>query len=511
MTSGRAARLWCVLVSLLAALIGMGLLLWLVDDSGPLITISFLDAEGLESGRTPVRYRDVDVGIVTAVHLSPDRKRVLASVRLARAAAGLAVADTHFWIVRPRVESRGISGVGTLLVGSYVGLDAGLSHEAASAFTGLEGPPAVTHGQRGTRYVLRARSQNSIEAGAPVYYRHVDVGRVTAVSLDPDGKGVSIDVFIDAPYHRYIVANTRWWNASGCSLWLDARGLSVSMQSLTGMWFGAVAFQPVTGQSPGAQAPTGMTFVLAENERIADEPPTSAPAVVVMRFAPSLRGLSVGATVDFRGLALGEVTKIEIEHDVGKREPVMLVTMSLYPDRLGQQFRDSAEHVDAVAGRALLRKLVDDGLRGQLRTGNLLTNQLYVALDMFPHALPVRLDLVRSPVELPTVPNALDDLQAEISQMLHTLDRVPFGPVGSELSRSFVRARRLFKLANAQLVPQGRETLGAAKQLLDDAEADLHASPSQGPDFQPAREHLNQALQALGVLSGTLEQRAPAP
>jgi len=485
----------------------MGLLLRFVDGAGPEITISFLDAEGLESGRTPVRYKDVEVGQITAVRLSPDRKRVLASVRLTRAAANFAVKDTRFWIVRPRAETRGVSGIDTLLSGTYVDVDAGRLREAAIAFTGLETPPAVTKAEPGARYVLHTSSLGSIEVGAPVYYRQVDVGRVTAISLDPDGKGVSIDVFVEAPYDRYVGTQTRWWNASGGQLWLDARGLSLDVQSVRAMLFGGVAFQPALGQ---ASAATDTVFELAESERAATEPLAGKPAVVAMRFAQSLRGLSVGAAVDFHGLPFGEVTKIEIAPVGEKREPVMLVTMNLYPDRLGQQFRESAEHADAVAGKALLRKLVADGLRGQLRTGNLLTNQLYVALDMFPNAPPVQLDLNRSPVELPTVPNTLDDLQAEIGALLRALDRAPFGPIGTELSQSFVRARRLFKLADTQLAPQARETLASARRVFDRAETALDSPASWQTDLQSAREQLTQALQALEALSKTIEEQPDA-
>ncbi len=505
MTKAGAAYLW--LVPVLVALIGMARLLWFAYEDGPEITISFLDAEGLESGRTPVRFKDVEVGTVTAVHPSHDHKRVLASVRLTKAAANVAVKDTRFWIMRPRVETRGVSGIGTLRSGTYVGVDSGLSREAASAFTGLENPPAVPQAQQGARYRLHARSLGSIEVGSPVYYGHLDVGQVTATDLAPDGKGVSIEVFVEAPYHHYVSAQTRWWNTGGGSSSRDAQGFPSGMQSLTAMLLGGLAFQSPPGPSRNQAAPAGTAFELAEDGPAVPEPPAGAPAVVVMRFAQSLRGLSVGAVVDFRGLAFGEVTKIGIEHAVGKREPAMLVTMNLYPDRLGQPFRDSAEHADAAAGKALLRKLVADGLRGQLRTGNLLTNQLYVALDLFPNTPPVRLDLNRSPVELPTVPNTLDDLQAVIGEIMRTLDRAPMGPVGTELSRSFVQARRLFKLLDTQLAPWARETLATAKQGFDEAEAALNPSPSLQTDLQPTQERLARAQQTLETLSKTIEQR----
>lgn len=504
MTRGSVTYLW--LIPVCAVLIGMALFLWSAADPGPSITISFADAEGLDSGLTPVRFRDVEVGTVTAVRLSPDHTHVLASVQLRKVAAGLAVKDTRFWIVRPRMGARDISGIGTLISGSYVDIDVGVSKETASTFTGLESPPTVPLAKEGGRYVLHASSLGSVGVGAPVYYKRLDVGRVTSTSLDADGKGVSIEVFVDAPYHRYIGPGTRWWDAGGADLWLDERGIAFHMQSISAMLLGAVAFQ-TSSESIGNGATACTTFELEQDARAAEGPPAGTPAVVVMRFAQSLRGLSAGAVVDFRGLPIGEVTNVSIDRSVGNQQHSMIVTMNLYPDRLGQQFRQSIEHADVAAGKELLRKLVGDGLRGQLRTGNLLTNQLYVALDLFPNAAPVPLDLSRSPIALPTIPNALDDLQAEIVQITRTLNGAAFGPVGTELSQSFARARRLFEAADTQLAPQVRETLATAKQIFDKAEIELDTSPSLQSHLPVVEEHLTRAQRALGTLSDTIEQR----
>lgn len=502
---GRAMqRVWWV--GVLVALLGMGLLVRSAWNGGQEITVSFSDAEGLESGRTPVRYQDVEIGKVTGVRLTPDRSRVLATVRLNGAAANLAMEDTRFWVVRPRVDAYGISGIGTLLSGTYIGVDVGRSNKPVSAFSGLDAPPGIRFAQRGMRYVLHARSPAVLEVGAPVYYRGVEVGQVTATSPASDGNGFTIDVFVEAPYHRYVVTDSRWWNVGGGHMRLDDRGFTLGVQSVTAMLHGGIAFQSSTAQAASTVAPAGTQFELAEDARAADASPGSAPAPVMMRFAQSLRGLSVGATVNFRGLELGEVTNIEASRITEDGSATFLVHMNLYPDRLGQAFRESPEQQDVTAGKALLRKLVSDGLRGQLRTGNLLSNQLYVALDLFPNAPPVRLNLNRSPIELPTVPNTLDALQAEIGAMLRTLDRAPFGPIGVELSRSFVQARRLFKRTDEQLSPQRRGALAAARALIDHAESSLDAAPSEQADLETTRLQLMQARDALEAVSDVLDR-----
>lgn len=494
------------LVPMLAALVSIGLVAGQVRGHGPAITLGFQDGEGLEPGKTPVRYNDVDIGMVTAVRLATDLSRVLVTVQLNQEAADFATQGTRFWIVRPRADMSGASGLGTLLSGTYIGADSGGSREPETQFTGLETPPVVSLRQQGARFVLRGPSLGSVETGSPVYYRHVEVGQVTGTALDKDGAGVTIDVFVEAPYHRYVGRDTQWRHASGLGLRLDAAGLRVNAESFQAMLLGGIAFQPSPGQSAGDAVPDGTVFSLQSGDLDAADGLDGTASTVVMHFDQSLHGLSVGAAVDFRGVQLGEVTNVGVAFDQKTHTFVMPVTLNLYPDRLGQAFRASSEYSDAAAGKALLRTLVARGLRGQLRTGNLLTNQLYVALDMFPNAPPVQLDLNRTLIALPTIPNTLDDLQAQIADLAKTLDRVPLDQLGTHLGQRLDNARRLFALTDAQLAPQARATLAAARQAFDAAQA-----IAQGPLLRPAdlsrvREQLGQTLRALDSLTDTVAQ-----
>ena len=228
------------LVPLVAALVGIALVAKSVIDRGPTITISFSTAEGLEPGKTKVKYKDVDIGSVKTIRLSRDHTRVLVSVQLTKEADDFAVEDTRFWIVRPRIGTSGVTGLGTLLSGAYIGVDAGRSHESQSDFVGLEKPPAVTGDQKGRRFSLHGASLGSIDIGSPVYYRRVQVGQVVGFALDRDGTGVSIDVFVDSPYDQYVGLDSRWWHASGVDLRLDSSGLKLNTQSLATVIIGEI-------------------------------------------------------------------------------------------------------------------------------------------------------------------------------------------------------------------------------------------------------------------------------
>ncbi|HHV7525451.1 TPA: intermembrane transport protein PqiB [Burkholderia orbicola] len=494
------------LVPLIAALIGIGLVIKSVRERGPEITISFHSAEGLEPGKTQVKYKDVEIGTVKTIKLSKDLSRVLVQVQLKKEAEDFAVKGSRFWIVRPRVGATGVSGLGTLLSGAYIGVDAGHGQDTLTDFTGLETPPAVTGDQKGTQYVLRGDSLGSVDIGSPVYYRRVQVGQVVGFSLDKDGTGVTFNVFVNAPYDQYVGMNTRWWQASGVDLRLDSSGLKLNTQSLATVILGGIAFQTPPNQGSGTTAPNNTTFRLGSDEGDAMRDPDGQPLQVVMNFNQSLRGLAVGAPVDFRGIVLGEVTNIGIDFDPKTKNFLMPVTINVYPERLGRRFRETIESKGEPARREIVERLVQHGLRGQLRTGNLLTSQLYVALDFFPKAPPVKIDTAHLPLELPTVPNTLDELQLQVADIAKKLDKVPFDQIGANLNSALANADKLFKQLDTQVAPEARDTLSAAKQTFSTAEATLQQDSPLQSDVRGALKELTRTLQSLNALADYLER-----
>ncbi|MEK6348857.1 MAG: MlaD family protein [Burkholderia sp.] len=494
------------LVPLVAALIGIGLVVKSVFDRGPEITISFRNAEGLEPGKTQVKYKDVEIGTVKTIKLSKDLSHVLVNVQLKKEAEDFAVKGTRFWVVRPRVGASGVSGLGTLLSGAYIGVDAGRSPDSQTEFSGLETPPPVTGDEKGSSYVLHGESLGSIDIGSPVYYRRVQVGQVVGFSLDKDGTGVTFNVFVNAPYDQYVGSNSRWWQASGVDLRLDSSGFKLNTQSLATVILGGLAFQSPPNQSAGSAVRNGATFRLGSDEADAMRDPDGQPVTVMMNFNQSLRGLSVGAPVDFRGIVLGNVTNIAIDYDPKAKNFMMPVTMNIYPERLGKTFRELVAKQGEAGQREILTRLVDHGLRGQLRTGNLLTSQLYVALDFFPKAAPVKVDLNRKPVELPTVPNTLDELQLQVADIAKKLDKIPFDQIGNNLNDALKHADKLFQQLDTQVAPQARDTLSAAKQTFTTAEATLQQDSPLQSDVRGALKELTRTLQSLNNLADYMER-----
>ncbi|MBP0591061.1 MCE family protein [Paraburkholderia sp. LEh10] len=494
-------------IPLIAALIGVGLVVKSVIEKGPTINITFTTAEGLEPGKTKVKYKDVDIGFVKTIKLAKNHSRVNVEVQLTKEAEDFAVKDSRFWVVRPRIGASGVSGLGTLLSGAYIGVDGGRSTETQTEFVGLESPPAVTVDQKGRQFTLHGESLGSIDIGSPVFYRRVQVGQVTRFSLDKDGTGVTVQVFVNAPFDQYVGTNSRWWHASGVDVRLDSSGFKLNTQSLATVIVGGLAFQSPPGQAVGVQAPNNMTFRLGSDEADAMREPDGEPVRVVMNFNQSLRGLSVGAPVDFRGIVLGQVTNIGVEYDPMTKNFNMPVTIDLYPDRLrrrtlGQPMPDTGTD----ASHKMLLALVAHGLRGQLRTGNLLTGQLYVAIDLFPKAPHATVDVTREPIELPTMPNSLDELQLQIADIAKKLNQVPFDQIGNNLNTALKNADQLFSRLDKEVLPQARDTLAAAKQTFSTAEATLQQDSPMQSDVHQALQELTRTLQSLNALSDYLER-----
>lgn len=302
---------WVWLVPVIAVIIGLVLLVQYLMALGPTIVIKFETADGLKADQTELRFKDVVAGRVADIRLSDDRSHVEVEVSLTPAAAALAVEDSRFWVVRPRADLGGVSGLDTLLTGAYIAVDVGMSKEPAREFVGQEQPPRVLNNQEGRRLTLRADALNSLSIGSPIYFRGIVVGRIVGFDLDEGGDGVTLQGFVEAPYHQNLRATSRFWNVSGVDVSLDAGGLRVNTESVLTLIGGGVAFyNPKDGISTLPREPENpeaasevdaLAFALYDSE--VDARAKADPIVLdtVMRFAGSMRGLTVGAPIDFLG------------------------------------------------------------------------------------------------------------------------------------------------------------------------------------------------------------------
>ncbi len=498
------------LIPIVAALIGGWLAVKAVIERGPTISISFSTAEGLEPEKTRVKYRSVDIGHVTAVAFSEDRKRIVATVALSKQADPLLVADTRFWVVRPRVTGTQISGLGTLLSGAYIGMDAGTSSEPRSEFVGLDVPPIVTGDLPGRQFLLHASDLGSLDIGSPVYFRRVEVGSIVADELDKDGAGVMLHVFIHAPYDRYVKADTRFWNASGFDVALDANGIRVNTESIASLLLGGVAFQapPESAQAPPAQE--NARFPLYPDRGKAMRLPDTAEETYQVVFDESVRGLSIGAPVDFRGVLVGEVTAIDVDFDPKNATIRIPVEVRLYPDRLRGRGKPGA-----VPPGALIDRLVRRGLRAQLKSGSLITGQLFVALDFFPGEAQATVLRRNGRAEIPTVASSLQELQTTLLRFARKLDRLPLeATVGDArktlkaLESTLAASEHAVKMIDSDLAPQAARTLADLGRTLSGVDKTLAGLDALLAKDAPVQRDLHDTLREVARAAEALRNLA---
>ncbi len=507
------------IIPAIAALIGIWLAIDAIGDLGRTITISFETAEGLEAGKTLIRYKDVNIGEVKTVTLSKDRKHVLVTARIDKTAQELIVEDAQFWVVRPRFNGGQLSGISTLLSGAYISVGAGKSSKHKRQFTGLEVAPILTSDLPGRQFQLHAPDLGSIDIGAPIYFRHIKVGEVTAYTLDKNGHGVSLKIFIQAPYDQFVSTAARFWNASGIDLALDANGVRLHTQSIASVLLGGIAFETppnVTGDTP---AEPNTTFTLNYDRDLAMKMPDGEGQVLVMHFKESLRGLVPGAPLDFRGVQVGEVISVSAEYDSNRDWFYFPVKAIIYPERIHLLIPDGKTNTAERVKRGLYKAVVERGFRAQLRTGNLLTSQLYVALDFFKEKQTekVKMDWHAALPELPTVPGNFEELQLSLAHILKNLEKVQFDAIATDLQKTLTTVdsslKRIDKLVENLDKNTGPELTNALKDFratLNKADKVLSADSPLQQDVHETLREVSRAAQSLRTLTDMLDRQPEA-
>jgi paraquat-inducible protein B len=500
-------------VPIAAAVIGISLMIRNWQNAGPDISISFLSGEGVQVGKTLVKYRDVAVGRVTAVELSADHETVMVSASLSKDAASLLKSDTQFWIVRPRIGVGSVSGLGTLLSGVYIGMKTGVATRRERQFVGLENPPALSHGPRGRELLLHAARAGSLAVGAPVYFRQFQVGRVIDESLLPDGS-TRVTVFVDAPYDGFVKPVTRFWNASGIDVRLGADGLNVQTESLAAVIAGGIAFDdgPLESSGSGA-APAPGNFTLYKNETEAMAPPDGDPSYLRMRFAQSLRGLEVGAPVEFVGVDIGTVVAVDLGYEQRDKSFPVIVTAKVYPRRMGQAYEILTAQGQTESDETLAEfvgTLVNRGLRAQPRSGSLLTGKLYIALDFQPTSTRASFDASLRPLELPTVNGSFQELEANISRVLKKVNDLPLQQLAEDLHTDLEDLHETLSELHTGVLPNAEDTLSALHRTLDAAGRTLDSESPLQRGLDDTLSQTRSTLQAVRDLVEYLDRHPDA-
>jgi paraquat-inducible protein B len=504
-------------------------------DRGPLISITFEDAEGLDAGHTPIRYKSVQVGTVEDISLSGDMSKVVVSARMQRKIGNSLNDKTSFWVVKPRFSAGGVSGLSTLVSGYYIAMEPGPG-KPSDHFQGLNEPPVVQADVPGTNFVLDAPQLGSLSQGSPISYRGFQVGQVLGSSLSGDGTKAEIFFFVRSPYDKLVRPHSRFWNASGVQISLGAAGFKADVASLQSLLSGGVAFDTpgIAQQEPPSRA--NSHFQLFDDAGTVADQPEGPTLSYRMEFPGSIHGLSVGAPVELLGIRIGRVTDVHLEYIVATGKLITPITVELEPD-LVRVNGIQRSHDRADIDRSL-SKLIQAGLRARLATGSLLTGARFISLEFVPDPPPGALRTEYGFDEIPTVAAGdIDSLTASANTLMNKLASLPlpqimtniahitgqldrttgtpqFTRAVADLEKTMANVARISNDAKTQmpaLLDSLHQTAQAAQSTIVAANKMLGADPTAGNGGLPqALNELTDAARSIRTLTDYLDQHPEA-
>ena len=495
----RLSLIWSI--PIVTALLGLWLAWHTLSQRGPLVHIAFESAEGLVAGQSQVKHKDVDMGLVQRIALSRDLQHVVVTVQMNAEAEPLLTDRTKFWVVKPRFFAGAISGLETLVSGSYIEMLPPPSGGApARDFTGLEIPPVLQSDVPGTTFLLQAPRIGSLSLGAPVFFRDLDVGEVLGWDIGDMAQSVTVHAFVRAPYDKYVHDTSRFWNASGATVSLGPNGVQLQLESLRALALGGIAFE-TPNQGTGSPVSKNMqVFPLYSDKQAADAASYTHRISCIAYFTGSVAGLSPGASVTLHGIRIGEVGSVSLQYDKQQDDVVVPVHFTLEPGRIGNLTLATDGGLDAQMG-----DLVRHGLRVQLESGNLITGQKQLALVLHAAAPAATLSKQGDAYVIPVVAGgAGGDLAGSAGALMSKLQSIPFDQIGQNLNQLLAGANGLVNDTGLHdAIASLHATLGETQTLVH------RLNTASGPllkQLPGMAEQLDAAVKHLNGLAGSLQR-----
>ena len=494
---------------IVTALIGAWVLFYHYSHQGPEVTLITTNAEGIEGGKTTIKSRSVDVGVVESATLTDDLTHVEIKARLNAGMEKLLHKDSVFWVVKPQVGREGISGLGTLLSGAYIELQPGNKGNRLEKYELLDSPPLAPPDAKGIRVVLDSKKAGQLSPGDPVLFRGYRVGSVETSTFDPQKRSISYQLFINAPNDRLVTSNVRFWKDSGIAVDLTSAGMRVEMGSLTTLFGGGVSFDVPEGLEQGQPVAEKAAFSLYDDPKSIQDSLFTEHIDYLMFFKDSIRGLQPGAPLEFRGIRLGTVSKVPFfapnMRQVFNNDYRIPVLVRIEPERLKAQLGE-----DTDVG-AHLAELLKRGLRGSLKTGNLVTGALYVDLDFYPKEPPLTgIREFNGYQIIPTVSGGLAQIQQRLMEALDKINNLPLNPMIEQATNTLSESQRTMKHLQTMLDNMNKITSSQSMQQLPaDMQNTLRELNRSMQGFQPGSAAYNKMVADMQRLDQVLRELQP--
>lgn len=502
------SNIW--LVPIVAVLIGAWMMYQHVSSLGPLITIEFETAEGIEAGKTKIKTRHVDIGEVESISLNNTSDGVIVTARMAPDAAKLLVADTVFYLVSPKITHAGVSGLSTILSGVHIEMDAGILDKPQEHYTALYDPPVTDRSTPGLHITLNSNDQFAYAKGDPIIYKGLTVGQFEDIYFNFDERVVYYNAFIKAPYHQLITSNTRFWDVSGLQIDLNADGLSVNTGNIQTLLTNGVTFGVPDGMPVGDRISKREYFDIYPDYEAADNERYKETVEYVVEVSNTIRGLQVGAPVEYRGVLVGHVLSTNILEPDSKElfdEDLKIpVLIGMQPGRVGlPDDSNGAEVMDAQN-----RLWIQQGMKAQLKTGNLLTGSQFIELQHYPDEQAGEISYYNGIPTIPTTVNEFAQITDKAERFLENLNSIPMDQLSDNtnvlLQELAQTARELQQTSQSiDAFINGRDQQAIAVKL----NQALHNIALMTRDFSAGSKSYEQLNQSLKTLNGVMFELQP--
>lgn len=494
---------------IVTALIGAWILFYHYSHQGPEVTLITTNAEGIEGGKTRIKSRSVDVGVVESATLTDDLTHVEIKARLNSGMQKLLHNDSVFWVVKPQVGREGISGLGTLLSGAYIELQPGTKGSVPAQYPLLDSPPLASPDAKGIRILLESSKAGQLSPGDPVLFRGYRVGSVETSTFDTQKRRITYQLFINAPNDRLVTTNVRFWKDSGIAVDLTSAGMRVEMGSLSTLFGGGVSFDIPEGLDLGEPVANKTEYHLFDDQKSIQDSVFTEHIDYVMFFKDSVRGLQPGAPVEFRGIRLGTVGKV----------PFFIPGLK---QRLNDDYRIPVEVrvepqrlINQLGGDPNIRAHIDDlinrGLRGSLKTGNLVTGALYIDLDFYPKAPPRgKIQEFNGYPIIPTISGGLAQIQQRLMDALDKINNLPINPLLEQATSTLAQSEKTMQHVQTTLDNLNKITSSQSMQQLPaDMQTTLRELNRSMQGFQPGSAAYNKMVADMQRLDQVLRELQP--
>lgn len=481
------------LIPLVAALVGAYLLVRTLNESHNEITLLMDNADGIEVNTTTIRVLNVEVGRVNKVLLNETGNGVKITAKLNRESMALMRKDTQFWVVKPRIDQNGVTGLSTLLSGSYISFAPGNSSETAREFKVAELPPISALGQSGIRLSLKGTNSKMVSVGSPVLFESHIVGSVESAKFNPADKSVHYSVFIHSPNENLLNGASRFWLSSGVDMRLNGNNINITTPPISALITGAISFDSPQYRPQSAQSvQNGAEFTVYNNRSEIENQPSERTLYYMAFFNGSVRGLESGAPVMYKGIQIGSVADVAYFEQGDQARlfqnqwiPVRLRIEPFLIEGINAEQRQSKETWQNIIQAALNR-----GLTASLGTHQLVLGSKLIELNDGQGGYKPRAQYHGYTV-IATNDTGLDQLQNQVGKLLEKINKLPVDKTLAELNGSLKQLQKL--LSSTQHLVGQSSTQNLPKELnqtMQTLQKTLQGISPQSPVYQDAQQTL---------------------